>query len=189
MSPSRTAARKNIWERTSLPGVQLSPCAPSGGCTRRPPQGSPAVPSRRQRRRRACGGCRGGISIHSPWWASREEEGGINTEFTEDTEITEKTGKRTGRAGQAPPLQICTDRVLSSMLKVAFLGFVEEIFGGAPGERHDRERGILVRIGDRWRAIGDEQILHVVRLAEAIEHGSFRVRAHARSAHLVNNLA
>src|SRR6266852_3984144 len=75
------------------------------------------------------------------------------------------------------------------MSEVAFLGFVEKILGGAPGERHDRERRIFVRVGNERRAIRDEKILHIVRLAEAIEHGGFRISAHARGAHLVNNFA
>src|SRR5260370_32053628 len=75
------------------------------------------------------------------------------------------------------------------MLEVAFLGFVDKIFGGAPGERHDRERRILVRIGNQWSAIRHEEILHVVRLAKAIQHGCFRIGAHARGADFVNNLA
>src|SRR5258706_15707454 len=109
---------------------------------------------------------------------------GFNTEFTGDTEK-----KRTGRAGQAPPLQVCGNAIVSGILEVALLCFLQQIFGGAPGERHDRERRILIRIGDQRPAIGDKQILHAVRLAEAIEHGGFRIGAHARGAHLVNNLA
>src|SRR5713101_214943 len=40
-----------------------------------------------------------------------------------------------------------TNRALRSMSEIPFLGFVEKIVASAPGERHDRERGILVRVG------------------------------------------
>src|SRR5260370_2677087 len=75
-----------------------------------------------------------------------------------------KMGKRIGRAGQAPPLQACIDAVLRGMSEVAFLRFVEKIFGGSTGERHDRQRRIFVRVRDQSRASADGQILHVVRL-------------------------
>src|SRR2546429_9183091 len=45
-----------------------------------------------------------------------------------------------------------------AMLNVALSGFVEEVFRSAPGERHDGERGILVRIGDERSAVGDKKI-------------------------------
>src|SRR5882762_1405112 len=189
MSAPSIARRKNISACTRLPERRPSPCAPSGGCTRRPPRESLAIPSRRLRPEPASSICRACLYFHSPCWASPQEGRGFNTEFTEDTEITEKTKKRSGRAGQAPPLQICANAFVSCILEVAFFGFVEKILGGAPGERHDRECRIFVRVGDQRRAIGDKQILHVVRLAETIEHGGLRIGAHARGAHLVNNLA
>src|SRR5213593_1783689 len=60
-------------------------------------------------------------------------------------------------------------------LQIPFPGFVEEIFGGAPGQSHDGERGIFIGIGDARRAIGDKKIFHIVGLAETVENGSFRV--------------
>src|SRR5882762_3929733 len=186
MSAPSIARRKNISACTRPPERRPSPCAPSGGCTRRLPRESLAIPSRRLRPEPASSICRACLCFHSPWWASRQEEGGFNTEFREDPEIT---AQGTGRAGQAPPVQICGNAFVSCILEVAFFGFVEKILGGAPGERHDRECRIFVRVGDQRRAIGDKQILHLVRLAETIEHGGLRIGAHARGAHLVNNLA
>src|SRR6266478_854114 len=90
-------------------------------------------------------------------------------------------------------LAMCAPHVKSRAkalpLQIPFLGFVQKIFGGAPGERHDRERRILVRVSNQRRAIGNKKIFHVVGLAKTVEHGSFRIGAHARSADFVNNLA
>src|SRR6184192_1183114 len=72
-----------------------------------------------------------------------------------------------------------------AMLNVALSGFVEEVFRSAPGERHDGERGILVRIGDERSAIGDKKIFYVVSLAKAVENGSFGIGTHARGADFV----
>src|SRR5208282_1013245 len=52
--------------------------------------------------------------------------------------------------------------------EIPFLRLAQEIFRSAPGERHDCQRRVLVRIGHKWRAIGDEQILDIVRLAIAM---------------------
>src|SRR5215472_799149 len=75
------------------------------------------------------------------------------------------------------------------ILNVALSGFVEKVFGGAPRERHDGERGILVGIGDKRSTIGDEKIFHLVRLTETVENGSLGIGAHARSADFVNDAA
>src|SRR5208282_2201211 len=58
---------------------------------------------------------------------------------------------------------------LHSSLKTPLLRFAQQILRSAPGERHDRQCRILVRIGDQRRAIGNKQILDVVRLAIAIQ--------------------
>src|SRR5580704_17934689 len=75
------------------------------------------------------------------------------------------------------------------MLEVSFPRFVEEIFGGSPGKSQDGESGIFVGVGDERRAIRDEKIFHVVRLAEAIEDCSFWIGAHAGGPDLVNDSA
>src|SRR5262245_63054934 len=74
------------------------------------------------------------------------------------------------------------------ILNVALSGFVEEVFGSAPGERHDRKRGVLVRIGHKRGAIGDEKIFYLVSLAKAVENGSFCVCTHARGDNCENDL-
>src|SRR5216684_7020844 len=111
---------------------------------------------------------------HSSCQDSAIEEGFLPTRSEPSVASVEMTGK---------------NRALRSMSEVAFLGFVEKIVGSAPGERHDRERGILVRVGNQRRAIGDKQIFHVVGLAVAVEHGSFRIGAHARGADFVNDFS
>src|SRR5215469_5314309 len=75
------------------------------------------------------------------------------------------------------------------MSDIAFPHFLSKIFCGAPGHRGDRERGILVRVADERRRVGDKQILHFVRLAVFVQHGSARVVAHANGSKLVNDLA
>src|SRR4029077_3299063 len=60
-------------------------------------------------------------------------------------------------------------------LQVALLGFVEQIVGRAPSEGHDRKSGIFVRVGDKGRAIHDENIFHVMGLAVAVQHGGLRI--------------
>src|SRR5712692_387952 len=111
---------------------------------------------------------------HSSCQDSAIEEGFLPTRSEPSVSSVEMTGK---------------NRALRSMSEVAFLGFVEKIVGSAPGKRHDRERGILVRVGDQRRAIGNKQIFHFVGLAVAVEHGSFRVGAHARGADFVNDFS
>src|SRR6266478_3995595 len=73
--------------------------------------------------------------------------------------------------------------------QVAFLGFVEQMIGGAPGEGHDGERRVFVRIGDERRAVHDEKIFDVVGPAEAIEDGGLRIGAHPGGADLVDDFS
>src|ERR1700690_1256888 len=75
------------------------------------------------------------------------------------------------------------------MVRVSFPRFVEDIFGGSPGESHDGESRIFVGAGYERRAISDEEIFDIVGLAEAVENGSFRIGAHAGGADFVNNSA
>src|SRR5690348_9572534 len=76
-----------------------------------------------------------------------------------------------------------------AMLDVSLSGFVEEVLGGAPRESHDGERRIFVGIGDERCPIGDEEVLDVMRLAEAVENGGLGIGAHARGAHFVNDFS
>src|SRR5580704_10659977 len=46
----------------------------------------------------------------------------------------------------------------------AFLHLVGEIFGLAEGEGYDRERGVFAAAAGELAAVGDEEIVHVVRL-------------------------
>src|SRR5580692_891745 len=87
---------------------------------------------------------------------------------------------------------VCLPEALSlvlAWLQIAFLRFIEQVLGRAPGQRHDRKGWILVGVGDERRAIHDENILYIMRLAEAIQHGTFRVGAHPRRANLVDDLS
>ena len=66
---------------------------------------------------------------------------------------------------------------------------LHDVVRRAPRQREDRPRRILVRLRDERPAVGDEQILHVVRLAVRVEHRRLRVVAHARAAELVDDRA
>src|SRR5581483_11567617 len=76
-----------------------------------------------------------------------------------------------------------------SPLQAALLRLIYQIIGRSPRKRHNRERGILVGVGDEGSAIGYEKILHVVCLAILIENGSFRIVAHSRRTDLVDDHA
>ena len=65
--------------------------------------------------------------------------------------------------------------------------FFREVLGGAPRQRDDRVRGILVGIADERRRVGHEQVLDVVGLAEPVEHAGLRIVAHADRADFVND--
>src|SRR5258706_4221748 len=63
------------------------------------------------------------------------------------------------------------------------------MLAGAPRQRHDRPRGILARRTHVTRAVHHEEILHVVRLLELVQHRRLRIGAHARRAQLVDRPA
>src|SRR5207302_3255953 len=48
---------------------------------------------------------------------------------------------------------------------IPFPKFLFDVIRGAPREREDRERRVLVRVGHERAAVGDEEILHFPRLA------------------------
>src|SRR5580704_2783833 len=74
-------------------------------------------------------------------------------------------------------------------LQVAFLGFVEQVFGRAPRQRHNRKSGVLIGVGDQRRAVHDENVFHIVSLAVAVQDGGLGVGAHACCAHLVDDFS
>src|SRR5262249_44352174 len=53
----------------------------------------------------------------------------------------------------------------SLMSDVSFLHFRRQIIAGAPRVGHDGQRRILVGVGDKRPAIGDEQVFHLPGLA------------------------
>src|SRR5260370_41207166 len=57
-----------------------------------------------------------------------------------------------------------------------------EVAGDAGGEREDGDLGIDAQRGGEQRAIGDEKVLHLVRLAGGLAHAAPRIGAHAAGA-------
>src|SRR5580692_4739700 len=54
--------------------------------------------------------------------------------------------------------------------KIAVAHLFQDAIARAPGEGHDGEGGILVRVGAKGPAVGDEKILHVPGLVPPIRH-------------------
>src|SRR5580693_6654697 len=65
-------------------------------------------------------------------------------------------------------------------LQIPFLCLIQQIVGRPPGQRHDGQGRILVGIRDKARAVSDEQVLHIVRLAVLIKRRSGGPISHAR---------
>ena len=68
------------------------------------------------------------------------------------------------------------------LLNASLLRLIEQIFRRAPGQSHDGQSRILIRIADERGAIGDKKIFHIVRLIERIQDGSFGIASHAGNA-------
>src|SRR5688572_32489070 len=81
-----------------------------------------------------------------------------------------------------PIRRTASRRVMSD---IALPHFFREILGGAPRQRHDGMRRVLVGIADEHGAVGHEQVLHLVRLTEAVQRAALRVVADADGPHLV----
>jgi integrase len=62
---------------------------------------------------------------------------------------------------------------------------VGNVLGDTPGIRHDRQGGIDAGSGREWAAVHHEEVVDLVAPAPAVQHGGFRVVAHARRAVLV----
>ena len=92
--------------------------------------------------------------------------------------IAERRSKRSESAGSGVFIS-----------KVSFPHFFEEVIAGTPRERHNRERGIFVRVGAKRSAIVHEEILHLPSLTPLVRHGFLWVCAHDRPADFVDNLA
>src|SRR5215207_2495600 len=62
---------------------------------------------------------------------------------------------------------------------------VGDVLGDPPGIGHDRQRGVDAGSGREWAAVHHEEVVDLVASAPAVQHGGFRVVAHARRAVLV----
>src|SRR5438874_1483568 len=78
---------------------------------------------------------------------------------------------------------------MAASLQVPFLDLVGDVIAGAPAERRDRKRRILVGVADERRGVGDEKILAVPGLAPLVEHAALGVVAHLGGADLVDDFA
>src|SRR5256884_264901 len=74
-------------------------------------------------------------------------------------------------------------------LQIPLAVLVGNVVACARGNRHDRERGLIATLGYEHCAVGNENVFHVVELAEAIDDTLFGVVAHARRTALVDVLA
>src|SRR6478752_7612437 len=66
---------------------------------------------------------------------------------------------------------------------------IHQTVHAAPGEGHDGEGGIFVRVGGEGAAVGDQEVFDVPGAAFVIHHGVFGIAAHAGGADLVDDLA
>src|SRR5439155_9230795 len=82
------------------------------------------------------------------------------------------------------------DLVMRSLRsQISFLRLIKQVIRSSPRQRHNRERRIFVRIGHKGRGIGNEQILHIVRLAIFVQYRSLRIHSHSRGAEFMNDHA
>ena len=70
----------------------------------------------------------------------------------------------------------------SDVLRAHLLG---DVVGLADGQRHDGQRRVLRAAGRELAAVGDEQVLDVVRLAPFVDHAVARLLAHPVGAEIV----
>src|SRR5690349_13371360 len=75
----------------------------------------------------------------------------------------------------------------SSELNIALPHLLGEILRSPPRKRHDAERHVFVWLAHHRRRVAHEQVFDIVRLAVAVQHGSFGILAHARRAGLVDD--
>src|SRR5258708_6605322 len=80
----------------------------------------------------------------------------------------------------------CTDLQRSDRSRLHQL---DGMVGGARRERHEGHRGIDASRGCHLRAIGDEQVGRVMRLAETIYHRRARIGPDSGAAHFVNGVS
>src|SRR6185503_1211637 len=64
--------------------------------------------------------------------------------------------------------------------------FFSYIVTGSSSYRHHCERWVLITARYITGAVGDEKIVHLVRLIEFVEHGFLRIVSHSSSAYFVN---
>src|SRR4029453_18307609 len=72
---------------------------------------------------------------------------------------------------------------------IALPQFFREVLSGPPRQRDDRVGGILVRVAHERRRVGDEQVLHLVRLAELVQRTGAGIVAHPDGADFVDDRA
>ena len=59
---------------------------------------------------------------------------------------------------------------------------VDDVVAGARGNRHDCECRLVAALGYEHCPVGDENVFHVVQLAEAVDDTLLGIRAHSRGA-------
>src|SRR6516225_12334097 len=135
-----------------------------------------------------------------PAWCSSRAAGGVAglTSACGSAAATVEAGKSEAPIIVAEVFSHCRRSCLRSMgfsediigsLQVAFLEFVSQIIAGAPAERHNGPGGVLATGADERAAVHHEQVFHVVRLLELVEHGSLGIVSHTRSSQLMNGPA
>src|SRR5260370_30778072 len=77
----------------------------------------------------------------------------------------------------------------SIFLQASVFRLFEQIFRSAPGKCHDGQSWIFVWIRNQRRAIRNEYVFHVMRLAVSVQHAGFRIGSHPRGANFMNNLS
>ena len=76
-------------------------------------------------------------------------------------------------------------RTLCADSKVAFPPLLSNIVRRPQRERHDGEGGVLLAGTGEAASVGHEEILHLPRLAEAVQDGGLRIFSHANCAYLM----
>src|SRR3989454_264282 len=69
----------------------------------------------------------------------------------------------------------------------SLLHLIGDVVAGAHRQRENRPRRVLICLRHEGPAVGDEQVLTVVRLAPAVRHGGLGIVPHTRPAQLVDD--
>src|SRR5579871_5663189 len=88
----------------------------------------------------------------------------------------------------AAPMRTSRSRRENSRFSdIALPHLLNQIFGGAPGERHDAQGHVLVGLAHERRRVADKQIFDVVRLVILIQRRGLTILAHPHRARFVND--